>query len=57
LLLRAVSKITFGALEDKIGSDNPVRFIDAFVEHIDLVKLGFIVNLLQSEGRPAFNSK
>lgn len=50
-------QITFGALEDKIGSDNPVRFIDAFVEHIDLVKLGFIVKLLQSEGRPAFNSK
>ena len=27
------------SLEDKITPDNPVRFIDAFVNHIDLNKI------------------
>ena len=29
------------SLEDTIGQDNPVRFIDAFVNSIDLEKIGF----------------
>jgi hypothetical protein len=29
------------SLEDKISTDNPVRFIDAFVSFIDLKKVGF----------------
>jgi hypothetical protein len=41
-------QMTFGSLEDKINDDNPVRFIDAFVEHLDLPKLGFIVNTLKA---------
>jgi transposase len=50
-------QVTFGSLEDKITDENPVRFIDAFVEHLDLPKLGFIVNTLKAEGRPCFDSK
>ena len=35
-------------------SDNPVRFIDAFVNHIDPVKIGFKPKILKTEGRPNF---
>ena len=38
------------------GQDNPVRFIDAFVEQLDLLKLGFEVKTLKNEGRPSFES-
>src|SRR5215475_2631166 len=29
------------AVDDYVGSDNPVRFIDAFVDGLDLAALGF----------------
>ena len=29
-------------LDDYISEDNPVRFIDAFVDHLDLKQLGFM---------------
>ena len=29
------------AVEDYVGSDNPVRFIDAFVDGLDLAAAGF----------------
>ena len=44
-------------LDDEIEQDNTVRFVDAFVEKLDLTELGFLVNELKSEGRPAFNPK
>ena len=47
----------FSTLEMQIEQDNPVRFVDAFVEHIDLSQLGFVVSALKTEGRPAFESK
>ncbi len=28
-------------VEDYVGADNPVRFIDAFVEELDMQKAGF----------------
>ena len=37
--------MTFSSLEDTISLDNPILFIDAFVENIDLRALGFEVNL------------
>jgi hypothetical protein len=49
-------QLEFGCLEDKIEHDNPVRFIDAFVEHIDLDKLGFKARATKQEGRPAFDA-
>lgn len=50
------NQMVFSSLEDTISHDNPVRFIDAFVENIDLVALGFFVQTLKSEGRPSFNT-
>jgi hypothetical protein len=35
------NQLQMGSLDDKITVDNPVRFIEAFVNHIDLVKIGF----------------
>ena len=43
-----------GSLYDAISQDNIVRFVDAFVEKLDIEKLGFKVMKLQKEGRPAF---
>lgn len=45
------------SLEDSIGPDNPVRFIDAFVEVVDIQKLGFELRVLKSEGRPSFKTQ
>ena len=45
------------SLEDKITPDNPVRFIDAFVSHIDLNKIGFESKVLKAEGRPSFQTE
>ena len=36
-------QMRFSSLEDTISPDNQVRFIDAFVEYIDLSKLDFAV--------------
>ena len=47
----------FSSLEDAISLDNQVRFIDAFVESIDLIKLGFSVQNLKKEGRPSYNNQ
>ena len=46
----------FSTLEMQIKHDNSVRFVDAFVEHLDLSQLGFVVSTLKTEG-PAFESK
>ena len=50
-------QIEFYNLEDVIEKDNGVRVVDAFVDQIDLAKLGFVVNEIKTEGRPAFNPK
>lgn len=44
-------------LDSIIGKDNPVRFIEAFVEKLDLHKLGFTVQVQKAEGRPSYESK
>ena len=31
----------FAASEDQVAADNPVRLIDAFIDKLDLQKLGF----------------
>ena len=43
------------SLEDKIASDNSVRFIEAFVGFIDLQKIGFEPRTLKTEGRYFWN--
>ena len=47
-------QLQMSSLEDKITTDNPVRFIEVFVNHIDAVKLGFQPKVLKTEGRPGF---
>ena len=42
------------AIDDYVGSDNPVRFIDAFVEGLDLAKLGFKRVEAKATGRPGY---
>jgi len=37
------------SLEDSISHDNPVRFIDAFVEHVSLYLVGFKVQTIEIE--------
>jgi transposase len=42
------------AIEDYVGADNSVRFIDAFVEGLDLVKAGFLRVQPEATGRPGY---
>jgi transposase len=51
------NQMFFSNLEETISPENPVRFIDAFVEHLSLVDIGFIVKTIKSEGRPSFDTK
>ena len=44
-------------LDDQIEKENTARFVDAFADKLELNQLGFVVNEIQSEGRPAFNPK
>lgn len=46
----------FVSLEDFIDKNNPVRFVDAFVEKLELDKLGFKLNIVKTEGRPSYKS-
>jgi transposase len=41
-------------LDDYITEENPVRFIDAFVDHLDLTTLGFQRVTPAATGRPAY---
>jgi transposase len=45
---------TFQTLDDQLSSDNATRLIDAFVDKLDLDKLGFTNLAHKSEGRPPF---
>ena len=40
------------SLDEYISADNPVRFIDAFVDSLDLADLGFAHTELAETGRP-----
>lgn len=42
-------------LEDWIGEDNPVRVVDAFVEALDLIDLGFARCAAAATGRPGYH--
>jgi transposase len=37
---------------DQVGADNPVRLMDAFIDKLDMQKLGFGNAIPKSEGRP-----
>ena len=51
------AQVTFSSLEDSVDAQSPVRFNDAFVEHLDLAQLRFKVPELKNEGRPAYVSE
>lgn len=51
------NQMVFSSLEDTILPENPVRFIDAFVEALSLETLGFSVQSIKGEGRPSFDTK
>src|SRR5918992_4538973 len=40
------------SLDDYVGPDNPVRFIDAFVDELDLAAAGFVRSKAKATGRP-----
>jgi transposase len=42
------------AVDDYVGSDNPVRFIDAFVDGLDLAAAGFARVEAKAMGRPGY---
>ena len=44
----------FVTLNTQVSPDNAVRLINAVVDKLDLVKLGFTATLLKEEGRPAY---
>jgi transposase len=45
------------ALDEYVGQDNPVRFIDAWVEGLDLAAAGFIRVAPKGTGRPGYAPK
>ena len=42
-------------VEDYVHRDNPVRFIDAFVDRLDLNEIGFARVEPKDTGRPAYD--
>jgi transposase len=43
------------AIDDYVSNDNPVRFIEAFVDNLDLEELGFSRTAPAHTGRPAYS--
>ncbi len=44
----------FATLDDQVSADNAVRLIDAFIDKLELQKLGFTGTVHKSEGRPPY---
>ena len=44
-------------LEGYVDKDNPVRFIDAFIDSLDLIKLNFKHSIPSEVGRPSYDPK
>ena len=42
-------------LEDYISEENPVRFIDVFIEGVNLSELGFLKAIPRETGRPPYD--
>ena len=51
------NQLQVSSLEDTISQENPVRFIDAFVNSIVLEKIGCTPRVVKAEGRPSFDTK
>jgi transposase len=44
-------------LDDDVTEENPVRFIDVYVERLDLERLGFARTQAALTGRPAYEPR
>ena len=44
----------FSTLEEQVAADNPARLIDAFIDKLDLEKMGFTKTVHKREGRPPY---
>ncbi len=44
----------FATLENQVSADNAVRLMDAFIDKLDLQKIGFSNTVHKSEGRPPY---
>ena len=44
----------FSSLEEQVSSANAVRLMDAFVDKLDLLQLGFTSTVHKREGRPPY---
>src|SRR5882672_9361142 len=53
---RSQSSLFPAELEDYVAEDNPVRAVDAFVDGLDLGKLGFGRVIPLEKGRPCYHS-
>jgi hypothetical protein len=42
------------AVDDYVAADNPLRFIDAFVDGLDFAALGFARVVPEAIGRPGY---
>lgn len=51
---RTQSTLFPALLDDYIGSDNPVRFLDAYVAQVNFAELGFEHSSLAATGRPPY---
>jgi hypothetical protein len=47
----SLQELQMSSLEDKIGTENLVRFVNAFVEHISLGSIGFTTQTIKSGGK------
>jgi transposase len=45
------------AVDDFVGPKNPVRFIEAFVDNLDICVIGFQRAQPKSTGRPGYDPK
>ena len=50
-------QVSMSSLDELIEGDNPVRFVDAFVNQLDLSQLSFNVKAIKTEGRPSYDPK
>ena len=48
--------MNFSSLEDSVDTENAVRVIEAFVNALDLKRIGIKQNVLKHEGRPPFHA-
>ena len=47
----------FYCLEETLDAEHPARFIEAFVDKLDLNSLAFVPKPIQKEGCPVFDPK